>query len=99
MSHFTVMVVTENGTQEELEAILQPYHEYECTGVRDEHVVWVSHKEEATKDWESDEKHSYFDGKTLKEHYGDFETFVSDYHGYEINDDGDVGTFTNPNSK
>jgi hypothetical protein len=42
MSHFTVMVITdEQPTQESLAKILQPWHEYECTGKDDEYVVHV----------------------------------------------------------
>ncbi len=36
MSHFCLLVVGEN-----IEAQLQPFHEFECTGVADEHVVDV----------------------------------------------------------
>jgi len=35
MSHFSVLVVTkEEPSQELLEAVLMPWHEYECTGIR-----------------------------------------------------------------
>lgn len=35
MSHFSVLVVTkEEPTQEMLEAVMLPWHEYECTGIR-----------------------------------------------------------------
>lgn len=36
MSHFTVLVIGENPEEQ-----LQPFHEYECTGIKDEHVVFV----------------------------------------------------------
>jgi len=36
MSHFTVLVVGEDA-----EAQLQPYHEFECTGTRDQYVIPV----------------------------------------------------------
>ncbi len=39
MSHFTVLVVTEDSNEESvIAAALQPYHEYECTGVKDQYV-------------------------------------------------------------
>lgn len=49
MSHFTVMVVlNEQPTAENdlLAKALQPFHEYECTGTDDEHVVQVDILEE-----------------------------------------------------
>ena len=36
MSHFTVLVIGDD-----VEKQLQPYHEYECTGVKDEYVKWI----------------------------------------------------------
>ena len=41
MSHFSVLVVTEGGTDEEVVDALRPFHEYECTRLRDEFVVEV----------------------------------------------------------
>lgn len=42
MSHFSVLVITESRpSKEELAAILQPWHEYECTGVEDQYVIDV----------------------------------------------------------
>lgn len=42
MSHFSCLVVTPNKpSDQELSAILQPWHEYECTGKRDQYVVEV----------------------------------------------------------
>lgn len=37
MSHFTVLVIGED-----VEKQLQPYHEYECTGIKDEYVIDVN---------------------------------------------------------
>jgi hypothetical protein len=45
MSHFTVMVIGDNP-----ETQLQPYHEYECTGIKDEYVVNVD-KTPEVKEW------------------------------------------------
>jgi len=39
VSHFTVLVVTEGSNEESvISEALQPYHEYECTGVKDQYV-------------------------------------------------------------
>lgn len=47
MSHFSVLVITDRKpSKDELSRIMQPYHEYECTGIKDQYVVWVDcHKE------------------------------------------------------
>jgi hypothetical protein len=40
MSHFAVLVVTDSyPTEEILTETLQPWHEYECTGIRDQYVL------------------------------------------------------------
>lgn len=70
MSHFTVTVITPNGTDEELRRILQPFHEYECTGNNDQYVVNVDLTEEARHDFESATKTTYTKGDELAE-YGD----------------------------
>lgn len=49
MSHFTVLVIGENPEKQ-----LQPYHEYECTGIDDEYVIDVD-KSEEIEDWLSNE--------------------------------------------
>jgi hypothetical protein len=51
MSHFSMLVVTENNSNEDLEKALQPYHEYECTGINDEYVQWVDHTDEVVKEY------------------------------------------------
>lgn len=52
MSHFSVMVVTDHKpTDTELGNILQPWHEYEYTGIDDEYVVDVDITEEAEHEW------------------------------------------------
>lgn len=52
MSHFTVTVITDSQpTQEQLAAALQPFHEFECTGIEDEYVVDVDRTEEALKEF------------------------------------------------
>jgi hypothetical protein len=48
MSHFSVLVITdEEPVDGVLEKALQPYHEYECTGIEDEYVVNVDKHDEA----------------------------------------------------
>jgi hypothetical protein len=50
MSHFTVLVIHKKN--EELEDLLQPYHEYESTGVEDEYVKEFDIIEEVRADYE-----------------------------------------------
>lgn len=51
MSHFSVLVVTDDDTRDTLAAALQPFHEYECTGIDDEYVVDVDVTEEVMAEW------------------------------------------------
>jgi len=54
MSHFSVMVVTdEQPTYESLTALLQPWHEFECTGTDDEYVQDIDETEETRKEFET----------------------------------------------
>ena len=64
MSHFNVMVVTDDlPTTEVLDAALQPFHEYECTGTLDEYVQLVDHTEDADDNFRQngDEGQSFTD--------------------------------------
>jgi hypothetical protein len=55
MSHFAVIVVTkEYPTEEVLNKVLQPYHEYECTGIADEYVIHVDETEDVLSTYETD---------------------------------------------
>lgn len=48
MSHFSVLVITDSRpSEEELAAVLQPWHEFECTDIGDQYVVGVDRTEEA----------------------------------------------------
>lgn len=58
MSHFTVMVVTDTGTQDEVSRMLDPYHEFECTGRDDEYVQDVDITEDVKKEF-AEEGHRY----------------------------------------
>jgi hypothetical protein len=52
MSHFTVMIVTDDRpSQERLGEILQPWHEFECTGTDDKYVQDLDRTEEALSDY------------------------------------------------
>lgn len=87
MSHFAVLVIGEN-----VEKQLQPYHEYECTGIEDEYVKFVPAEEtleELQKDYEE-----------KKEIYGytSFEDCMKDDYRY-IEKNGQWGRYTNPNAK
>ncbi|AUR91247.1 coil containing protein [Vibrio phage 1.158.O._10N.261.45.E12] len=91
MSHFTVLVSLKEATSEALDKALQPFHEYECTGVKDEHVVFVKAEESA-----DDLRVEYEESKS---DFDCFSEFLSDNYGYIINDDGVIGRFTNPNNQ
>lgn len=89
MSHFTVLVAAKN--EDQLKQRLQPFHEYECTGTRDEYVCWVDDiHDENFADWQKDNKG-----------YSTFKSYMQDYCGYqEINPDtGRYERLTNPNAK
>lgn len=91
MTHFTVLVVAKN--EEELDAKLLPYHEYECTGI-EEYIEFVPLEDgEAENDYkEQQEKGNYLDS-TLEE-------FVHDWYGSRYYmQDGKWGRKTNPNNR
>lgn len=55
MSHFSVLVISPTElTTETLGAILQPWHEFECTGKDDQYVQDVDITEEALSSYHSD---------------------------------------------
>lgn len=69
MSHFTAMVIGDD-----VEAALQPYHEFECTGTNDEYIQDVDRTAEAREEFASSTRamlrklsdgtlHSFFDAK------------------------------------
>ena len=51
MSHFSVLVVTDDPGEEALAKILQPYHEFESTGIDDAYVQEVDVTAQARADW------------------------------------------------
>jgi len=48
MTHFSVLIIGD-----EVEAQLQPYHEFECTGTNDQYVIDVDKTDEARADYEA----------------------------------------------
>jgi hypothetical protein len=51
MSHFKLLVIS--AEPEEVAALLQPFHEFECTGVNDQYVQEIDCTEEKRKEYES----------------------------------------------
>ena len=51
MSHFTVMVVLDEYSEDALEKALQPFHEYECTGTEDEYVIDLDETDRLKAEW------------------------------------------------
>lgn len=86
MSHFTVLVIGDK-----IEKQLQPYHEYECTGIVDEYVIFVEASETEEELIEDYEPH--------KSDYPTIEQFMKDFHGYRQNEDGKWGRLTNPDAQ
>lgn len=90
MSHFFTLVVTnEYPTKEILNQVMQPFHQYECTGIEDQYVVDVDVTEKAKKDYQE-----YGKEKTFKD-------FLDGWYGanqYSMID-GNVFVKTNPNYK
>ena len=93
MSHFSMLVVTATSDEDELIRVLQPYHEYECTGTKDEYVVWVDKHDEVIEDWAD-----LGDVKKAEYEYETIDDYAKDYHGYERKNDR-FGNYTNPNAK
>ena len=90
MSHFTVLVVLPEMPTDEnqfLSKALQPFHEYECTGIKDEFVVFVDEHDDVSSEWEKEKKTG---------EYKDINAYAEEYHGYEVKD-GRIGHWTNPN--
>lgn len=53
MSHFSVMVITDREPNEDMLAMLmQPYHEFECTGIDDRYVQSIDRTDEARAQYE-----------------------------------------------
>lgn len=66
MSHFTVLVhLTEQEVIDDLDSALknklQPYHEYECTGKKDQYVIKIDETDEMLQDYNSKEVEAVYD--------------------------------------
>jgi hypothetical protein len=89
MSHFVVYVITETGSQGEVEEQLAPFHEYECTGIEDEFVKFVDMEDELRKRYEADPDKGP----------RSFDAWAEDM-GYEAEPEtGRFGRKTNPDAK
>lgn len=73
MSHFSVIVVTtQEPTEESLAAIMQPYHEFECTGTDDQYVQDIDKTDEIRAEYESETVKRYRDDAgNLHDRYDD----------------------------
>lgn len=60
MSHFSVLVVTETASQQELETALWPFHEFECTG-EERHIQDIDITDEAREEYSKDDTRVYRD--------------------------------------
>lgn len=108
MSHFTTYVITKSDTQEELDKLMLPYHEYECTGM----TAYCVHLDKTSEVITEYAKH--------KDDYESPEEFVDSWYGiksdriyeeepaekpedsYAVIKDGNIVKlfqFTNPNHK
>lgn len=108
MSHYTTYVITKTDNKEELDKLMLPYHEYECTG-RTDYCVHVDRLVDAIKEYEDS-----------KSDYSSTEEFLKDWYGirpehvysdepkekptasYAVVKDGRIVQcyrFTNPNHK
>lgn len=72
MSHFPVLVVTDDDAEATLAATLQPFHEFECTGIDDEYVKDVDETDEARKEYEEQ-----------CDSYPSFTEFLQEWYGRE----------------
>lgn len=89
MSHFSVLVIHPTKlTVDALRPILQPWHEYECTGVEDQYVVNVDVTVKARK--------AYADRQPNNS--SDFTKFCAEYGEWSVRD-GRVYDWTNPNAR
>lgn len=109
MSHFSVLVATPVGAP--IAPALQPYHEFECTGLDDEFVITVDKLKERLTDYKEDgENYDDFgayllDGWGLRPVTGDDAPDLENEHKYGYYRENEEGTVTevfdrtNPNKK
>jgi hypothetical protein len=111
MSHFTAMVFSNTGSYEEIEKLLAPFHEFECTGINDEWVQDVDILEEVMdayhargENYMSMNQKEFFESWFGRDAYQEGEELDSESkYGYAIvNEDGELiraVNRTNPNAK
>lgn len=109
MSHFNVLVIGPKN-EEGLAKALQPFHEFECTGINDQYVQDIDRTEKARAEYEASDKTETFAQYTC-ESYGwpivlegqPLDTDGEHKYGYILLDQsGEVvkcGQRTNPNRK
>lgn len=61
MSHFAVLVVTKDASIAALKAALQPFHEFECTGIDDVYVADIDKTEEERTSYQSQKERRFKD--------------------------------------
>ena len=108
MSHFTTYVITKTANKEELDRLMLPYHEYECTGITD-YCVYVDMLAEAIKEYGENKLDYESPEEFLKEWYGfrpehvySEEPKERPTRSYAVVKDGHIVQcyqFTNPNHK
>lgn len=69
MSHFTTYVITKTDNEAELDRLMLPYHEYECTGITD-YCVHIDTSEEVIKEYAENKSDYESPEEFLKEWYG-----------------------------
>lgn len=96
MSHFCVAVITADGTEYSVAEALQPFHEYECTGRKDEYVIPVDVHDELVSDYA---KHGATEAN-LEAFAKRWKDFDSERRGkwWDLID-GRYHALTNPNAK
>lgn len=81
MSHFSVVVaisgdVAFGDVEDAVAAVLQPFHEFECTGDNDQYVQDIDITQQARDEWDEEK--------------GTFAQWVSDYYGFKPVQPGEV---------
>lgn len=112
MSHFCMWAVTKSDDDDELERIMQPYHEFECTGIHDEYVVHTDETKYAIEKFNgykddyktvSDFLKSWFGCNNISKESENFdESTAEGNYGIVSDDDTKIikyVAYTNPNSK
>lgn len=98
MSHMCVTVflpgsISENDLQDAVDTIMQPYHEYECTGEKDKYVVLVDRHDEYVDEYNDYKK----EGQTLDDYVTD--GFSTDWRKWVQKVNDRWHRWTNPNKK